>query len=97
MKYIFTNQDLVLSFMTGSCKLVTNLFPPPRVCPDGQVEIGAAFQINSHRTKQHFRKPLQADPQTKVCKKAVFPPRNYDILKVNLYFYQILKCKKGKQ
>jgi hypothetical protein len=58
--------------MTGSCKLVTNLFPPPRVCPYGQVEIGAAFQFNSHRTKQHFCKPLQADPQTKVCKKAVF-------------------------
>jgi hypothetical protein len=59
--------------MTGSCKLVANLFPPPRVCPDGQVEIGAAFQINSPRTKQHICKPLQAAPQTKVCKKAVFP------------------------
>jgi hypothetical protein len=44
LKYIFKNQDLVHSFMTGSCKLVANLLPPPRVCPDGQLEIGAAFQ-----------------------------------------------------
>jgi len=59
--------------MTGSCKLVSNLFSPPRVCPNGQVEIGAAFQFKSQRTKQHFCKPLQAAPQIKVCKIAVLP------------------------
>ncbi len=69
MKYIFTNQDLVHSFMTGSCKLVTNLFPPPRVCPDGQVEIGAAFQSTASARK-HICKSHTPPHETKICKRA---------------------------